>query len=108
VTDVGSSAVQRFLWPYGFLLMFVVVVRVVPAITRPAGANDRCESVAPGDLAAMERCAAIHPEDVELLIELGDQYRKAGDPSRAQSRYRAALKIDPADDELRRRLDALR
>jgi hypothetical protein len=108
VTGSGSSAVRRFLWPYGFLLAFVLVVRVLPAVTRPIGAEDNCEHISRSDRAAMERCAAIHPEDAELLIDLGDQYRKAGDRSRAQSLYSAALKIDPADGEVRRRLDALR
>jgi cytochrome c-type biogenesis protein CcmH/NrfG len=108
MTDGGSPAVRRFLWPYGFLLVFVLVVRVLPAITRPAGAEDNCERVSHSDLAAMERCAAIHPEDAELLIDLGDWYRQAGDRSRAHSLYSEALKIDPADGEVRRRMDALR
>ena len=104
----GPPGVRRFLWPYGFLLVFVLVVRVLPAITRPAGAADNCERVSRTDPAAMERCAAIHPEDAELLIDLGDWYRNAGDRSRARSLYREALTIDPTDGEVRRRIDALR
>ena len=108
MNDGGSPTVRRLPWPYGFLLLFVFIVRVLPAITRPVGADDNCERVSRTDPAAMERCAAIHPEDAELLIDLGDWYREAGDRSRARSLYREALKIDPADGEVRRRMDALR
>jgi hypothetical protein len=96
------------MWPYGVLLIFLLVIRVLPAITRPAGADDDCERVARTDHAAMERCSAIHPDDVELLLDLGDWYRKAGDSARAQSLYAAAGAIDPEDAEVRRRLDAVR
>ena len=107
MTDASSAGVRRRWWHGGSLVLFIVVVRFLPALTSPAAASDDCERVRRSDAAGMERCLALRPDDVELMIDLADGYRQAGDRDRAEDLYRRALAVDPGDGELRRRLDAL-
>jgi hypothetical protein len=93
-------------WPYGLLVAFVVVIRVLPVVTRPRAAADDCERVSRTDASAMERCLVLRPDDVELMVDLADGYRKGGDPARATALYRRALAVDPDDGDVRRRLAA--
>jgi cytochrome c-type biogenesis protein CcmH/NrfG len=98
--------VKRLAWPYGLLVVFIVVIRTLPALTRPAAAPDDCERVPRTDAAAMERCLTLRPDDVELMVDLADGYRRAGDRERATALYRRALAVDPDDGDVRRRLGA--
>lgn len=97
---------KRLVWPYVLLVVFIVVIRTLPALTRPAVAPDDCERVPRTDAVAMERCLTLRPDDVELMVDLADGYRKAGDHEHATALYRRALAVDPDDSDVRRRLGA--
>ncbi len=107
MTDLRPSFRRRLLWPHGALVLLVLVIRALPSFTRPASTSDDCERVSRTDHPAMERCLAVRPDDVELMIDLADGYQRNGDRNRAEALYRRALTIDPEDGEVRRRLDAL-
>jgi predicted TPR repeat methyltransferase len=94
--------------PLVLLLLFVLVIRGLPGLARAAAPPDDCQRTAPTDVAAMERCLALRADDVELMIDLAAAYERAGDSDRAAAIYTRALAVDPADAELRAKLDALR
>jgi Tetratricopeptide repeat len=107
VTDSRATVARRVMWPYGALGLFLLVVRIAPSYTRPASPADDCERVSQADSGVIERCLAVRPEDIELMIDLADRYQRSGDRDRAEALYRRALTVDPEDGEVRRRLDAL-
>lgn len=86
------------------LLGSLALIRVLPTVTRPASAADDCERVSRVDAPALERCLAVRPDDVELMIDLADLQAKAGNRDAAVELYRRALTVDPEDGELRRRI----
>jgi tetratricopeptide (TPR) repeat protein len=57
---------------------------------------------------SFQRALAIDPENVEVLISLGDLYRAEGMASRAQSCYSDALEIAPDNPQAARRLKELK
>ena len=99
--------IRRVVWPHGALLLFVLVIRLLPGIARPASLPDDCERVARTDAAALERCIALKPDDVELMMDAAAVYEKTGRADRAEALYRRAMTVDPDDGEVRRRLSML-
>lgn len=97
--------------PLILLLVCGVLIRTLPALTRPAAPAEDClptpSSPSGSDISSMERCLALRTSDVELMIDLAAAYESAGQSDRAQALYRRALAIDPDDGELRRRLERL-
>ena len=84
----------RIAWPIGLLLGFFGAVHAVP---RPAGSNleaSDCGLVTSSDAARLERCLALHPDDVETMADLGAAYERAGRAERAEAVYRRALAIE--------------
>ena len=61
----------------------------------------------PSVMAALERCHALLPADVELMGDLGAAYESAGLRDRAEAIYARALAADPGYAELRLRLGRL-
>jgi len=59
------------------------------------------------DLAALERCRAIVPNDVELGADLGMAYEAAGRAGDAAAIYQQILTVDPRYADVRLRLAAL-
>jgi tetratricopeptide (TPR) repeat protein len=59
------------------------------------------------DLAALERCHAIVPADVELAADLGAAYEAAGRPGDAIEMYRRIIEQDPLYADVRLRLAQL-
>jgi tetratricopeptide (TPR) repeat protein len=57
---------------------------------------------------SFQRALAIDPENVEVLISLGDLYRVEGMASRAQTCYSDALKIEPDNPQAARRLKEIK
>jgi len=68
---------------------------------------DRPPNRGPSHRTVLERCLASHPDDVELLADLGDEYEAENDPARAERAYRQALSIDPAFADVRLKLGRL-
>lgn len=89
------------------LLLFVAAARIMPGLTRPAVPGDDCGRLTATDVVAMERCLRQRPDDIELMIDLANQYRAGGQLERAAEALRRAIAVDPNDGELRRRLGAL-
>jgi hypothetical protein len=93
----------RVIWPAVLLLVFVTNLRDLPDRVHPAAPAVDCDRLPPGDLEALERCAAMRPSDVELLTDAGAVYEHAERWDRAEDAYRRAA-IDPQDGDVRVRL----
>jgi cytochrome c-type biogenesis protein CcmH/NrfG len=98
------------------LLLFAVAIRIWPAVVRPASSTDDCEQRRPndvadvadvGDVAGMERCLALRGDDIELMVDLAAAYERSGRSDRAAEIYTRALSVDPTDNEVRAKRDAL-
>lgn len=59
------------------------------------------------DLAALERCHAVVPADVELSADLGAAYERAARVDEAIALYRKILTLDPSYADVRLRLARL-
>ena len=59
------------------------------------------------DVASLERCLSLDPENAELMTDLGDKYRQSGDDGAAEAIYRRALGIDAHDGDVHLRLGEL-
>lgn len=93
--------------PLGLLVLFVAVIRGLPQQTQPPAEGIDCESTAPSSdrqTATLERCIELHPDDVELMMDLGRTYEAAGQWDRAEALYRRALTVDPDDGDAHVRL----
>jgi cytochrome c-type biogenesis protein CcmH/NrfG len=58
-------------------------------------------------LTELERCRALVPNDVELLVDLADAYGAAGREADAQQAYADALRLDPGYADVHVRLATL-
>ena len=95
-------------WPGLLLGLFLATFRPSADGSPGAAASPPCEDDAPpGDLAGLERCLALDPEDVVLMTELGAAYESSGRADLAEGVYRRALAIDPRDGEVHVRLGRL-
>lgn len=102
----GRSAAS----PLGVLLLFAAFIRFLPGLVQPHVVREDCEAadvVSRGALDTLERCAAQRPDDVELLLMLGDRLEQTHQPARAEAVYRQASRIDPRDGELHVRIARL-
>ena len=61
----------------------------------------------PSAIPTLERCAAIVPNDTELVADLGRLYETQGRLDEAERRYRQAIEIDPEYADVRLRLGHL-
>ena len=66
-----------------------------------------CEIEPPRDAAGLERCLALYPRDIELMLDLGSVYEAAARADRAEVLYRLALSIDGKDADVHVRLGRL-
>jgi cytochrome c-type biogenesis protein CcmH/NrfG len=83
-------------------------LRAREASDRDSGAAFTCEAAPPTDLDGLEWCLAQSPRDVELLLDLGQGYDRAGRPDAAEAAYRKASDTDPFDAEPHMRLASVR
>ena len=97
----------RAIWPVALLLVFFTTIRGLSDQAAPAEAAIDCDRVAAGDVAALERCLALHPDDVEVMSDLGAVYETLDRWERAEAVYRRALTIDPQDGDVHVRLGVL-
>jgi len=103
---LGPACLLAFLWA-------ALPVRLPRAATGPA--EEQCVTLGAGvadsartDLIpAMEQCRARHPDDVELMADLGRLYEVANRSADAEAIYRRALSIDSGDGDLRLQLGRL-
>lgn len=102
-----NSARRGTAAPLALLLLFVLVIRGLPGLARPASPPDHCERAAPAGVEAMERCLTLRPDDIELMMDLAAEYERAGQADRAGALYARALTVDPQDAEVRAKLETL-
>lgn len=63
-----------------------------------------CETDPPHDADGLERCLALHPRDIEVMLDLGSIYEDGGRTDHAEALYRRALSVDPKDGDVHVRL----
>ena len=95
-------------------LVVLGVLRVVLPMPLPAAANERsladCLMLADtpsSDIASLERCHALVPDDVELTADLAAAYASAGRADDAIGAYGRVLDLDPFYADARERLARL-
>jgi len=98
------SALSRLVCTLAIGAGVVVVSRPVQGGEASADAV-RCELNPPRDVTGLEACLARSPQDVEVLLGLGEAYASAGREADAREMYARAVAIDPRDVEARGRLD---
>jgi Flp pilus assembly protein TadD len=91
-------------WPLALGVLFVATFRTPERVSATDAGAARCDSVGRSDVASLERCLALDAENAELMTDLGDQYRKAGNVSGAETLYRRALAVDSHDGDVHLRL----
>lgn len=105
-----SADVRRWInagWPFALLMLFIAGFRTTGRDA--AAGNDAvvCEGNRPSDVATLERCLALDPDDAELMTDLADRYRASGNDAGAEALYRRALTIDGRNGDVHRRLGEL-
>lgn len=103
----GVRRVIEACWPAALLVAFLGTFRTTGSENAPADAASNCDPAPRSDAAALERCLAVEPRNVELMTDLGDLHAAAGDAARAASMYRRALAADPDDGDVHLRLGQL-
>lgn len=63
-----------------------------------------CELNPPHQIDVLERCLAVSPRDIELMLDLGAAYEAHADLERAATIYRRALSVDSKDPDVHARL----
>ena len=104
------SAVRRWIdasWPPVLLLLFVGTFRTAGSDPARDAETSICDWPGTSDVASLERCLSLDPENAELMTDLGDQYRRSGDDAGAEAMYRRALGIDARDGDVHLRLGEL-
>jgi predicted Zn-dependent protease len=104
------SAMRRWggaLWPAALLLLFVGTFRTSGPDAASGASASTCESSLRLDAPALEQCLTLDPNNVELMTDLGDAYRRGHDDRQAETLYRRALTIDARDGDVHLRLGEL-
>jgi Flp pilus assembly protein TadD len=94
-------------WPMVLLVVFVAALAADgggPADGSVAAAA-ACDASG-ADVRGLEACIALHPSDIEAMMDLAGLVA-AADAPRAEGLYRRALAVDPMDAEVHVRLAAL-
>lgn len=87
------------------LTAFVVTARGgLRGANRTDASTFECELTPPREADGLERCLALNPGDIELMLDLGSVYEAQGRADRAEAIYRLAVSVDPKDADLHVRL----
>jgi len=102
--------------PSWFRLLAIAVLLLAFGVSarggfRPSRNSDSfatsCELNPPRDVDALERCLALQPRDIEIMLDLGSIYEGQAKSDRAEAVYRQALAVDPKDGDVHVRLGQL-
>jgi predicted TPR repeat methyltransferase len=110
-----TPSARRIIPPVVVLAIFAMVLPIRSTIVGRRSTTAEClalaadapSGAAADQLALYERCLALEPDDVELMVRLGGRIEIAGDRPRAEALYRRALTIDPGYAGARLRLGEL-
>lgn len=109
----GIRRAIAVLWPLVLLLAFLATFRRVPAQTVSTAETVDCDrpfhatANEGSDLAILERCVALDPDNAALLTDLAVSYEACHRGADAEAMYRRALAVDPRDADVHVRLGAL-
>ena len=103
----GSRRWIDAVWPAALLVCFLATFRTTERESAPDPVTSHCAGPHASDVATLEQCLALDPQNVELMTDLGDQYVALHATDRAEEWYRRALAIDPHDGDVHLRLGEL-
>ena len=103
----GSRGWIHVCWPAALLVCFLATFRTTEREAAPDEASAHCAGPHASDVATLEQCLALDPQNVELMTDLGDQFVALHAADRAEEWYRRALAVDPHDGDVRLRLGEL-
>jgi tetratricopeptide (TPR) repeat protein len=86
-------------WPVALLAVFGVAFGAERRPFLPGQAAECVVSETP-DLTVLERCLAVQPDDIELMIGLGRRYAALQRWTDASRILKRALSIDPSDGDV--------
>lgn len=95
------------IWPAALLVCFLASFRTTESESAPDPAALQCARPHASDIATLEQCLALDPQNVELMTDLGDQYVAQHAVDRAEEWYRRALAVDSRDGDVHLRLGEL-
>lgn len=101
LTILAAACALGALW-----VVLSVRMPAAPAETSIAGCLTMADTPST-DLAALEKCHALVPNDVELSADLGAAYEAANRPAEASALYQQILTLDPLYADIRLRLAKL-
>ena len=90
-------------------LVLLVLFGVV-ALRRPTSMPDdrsgveRCEVARSSEIGVLEQCLALQPDNIEVMLDLGEAYERGARLADSEAVYRRALTVDARDAELHQRL----
>jgi tetratricopeptide (TPR) repeat protein len=94
-------------WPAALLVCFLAFFRTTESESAPDPLSLQCAGPYASDIATLEQCLALDPQNVELMTDLGDQYAAQHALDRAEEWYRRALAVDARDGDVHLRLGEL-
>jgi cytochrome c-type biogenesis protein CcmH/NrfG len=103
----GSRGWIDAVWPAVLLVCFLATFRTTERESAPDEVSSHCAGPHASDVATLEQCLALDPQNVELMTDLGDQYVAQHAAERAEEWYRRALTVDPRDGDVHLRLGEL-
>jgi cytochrome c-type biogenesis protein CcmH/NrfG len=92
------------IWSLFLLFLFFGVIRTVGEWSRPTMKGLDCTHSPDRDVPTLERCLEVHPDSVEILMDLGGAYERADEWGKAEAIYRRSLAIDGDDGDVHIRL----
>jgi cytochrome c-type biogenesis protein CcmH/NrfG len=100
-----TSPVLRLVAALVLLVLFGVVALRRP-ISKPDDRStvEQCEVVRSSDIGVLEQCLALQPDNIEVMLDLGEAYERGARLADSEAVYRRALTIDAGDAELHQRL----
>ena len=98
-----TQSVIRLLGVIALLVTFAAVLHRSSA-DRSNLAAARCEIDIPRQIAALDECLSLAPDNIEIMLDLGRALEAVGEWTRAEELYRRASEVDPRDAEVHLRL----
>lgn len=104
---------DRAAWPRLLLIAALLAALGLTSRSGQSGSREEngiataCELNPPREIDGLERCLALNPRDIELMLDLGSLYEAGRRLDRAEELYRLGLSVDPKDGDVHVRLGRL-
>jgi cytochrome c-type biogenesis protein CcmH/NrfG len=96
----GGRRVVQAAWPVALLMLFVLVFNGQASRPQHPESAAECVTASTTDIAVLERCLTVQPDDIELMIDLAHRYSSSGRWTDAVRVYRRAQTVDPDDGDV--------